>query len=280
MAATALAALPDGRAIFVPFVLPGEQVSVEIVEEKKRFAKGRAVSIVKASPDRIEPRCGHFEICGGCQYQHLDYAKQLEVKQAIMLDQLQRIAGIENPPLQPIVPSPSPWNYRNYVQFHLGQQGELGYIAVDGKHLLPISECHLPLDGIGTLWPQIELGEESGVYRLGMRQDSYDEIMLIMEGEDPKPPEFSEDIPRLSRLCPSRFPADRAGRRRSSGFQASGTQFPGLSALLLPGQRPHRRDDGPARPRQPGFLRRTQRPGTLRRGLACSAPSSPPVCNT
>lgn len=187
--------LPDGRAVFVPFVLPGELVSVEIVEEKKRFAKGRAVSIVQASPDRIEPRCPHFGICGGCQYQHLDYTKQLETKQSIVLDQLQRIAGIENPPLQTIVPSPIPWNYRNYVQFHLGQHGELGYIAADGEHLLLITECHLPLEGINSLWPQIELGEESGVFRLGMRQDSYDEIMLIMEGEDPKPPEFSEDIP-------------------------------------------------------------------------------------
>lgn len=187
--------LPDGRAVFVPFVLPGEQVSVEIVEDKKRFAKGRAISITQSSPDRIAPRCIHFGICGGCQYQQLDYAKQLEVKQAVMLDQLQRIAKIENPPLQPIVPSPSPWNYRNYVQFHLGQLGELGYVAADGEHLLPISECHLPLEGINTLWPQFELGEESGVFRLGMRQDSYDEIMLIMEGEDPKPPEFSEDIP-------------------------------------------------------------------------------------
>jgi 23S rRNA (uracil1939-C5)-methyltransferase len=187
--------LPDGRAIFVPFVLPGEQVSVEIVEEKKRFAKGRAVSIVQPSPDRITPRCAHFGICGGCQYQHLDYAKQLEAKPAIMLDQLQRIGKIENPPLQPIVPSPSPWNYRNYVQFQLGRQGELGYVAADGKHLLPISECHLPQEAINALWPQIELGEESGVFRLGMRQDSYDEIMLIMEGKDSKPPEFSEDIP-------------------------------------------------------------------------------------
>jgi len=187
--------LPDGRAVFVPFVLPGEQVSVEIVEDKKRFAKGRAVSIVTSSPDRIAPRCPHFGICGGCQYQHLDYAKQLEAKQAIMLAQLQRIGKIENPPLQPIVPSPSPWNYRNYVQFQLGRQGELGYVAADGKHLLPISECHLPQEAINALWPQIQLGEESGVFRLGMRQDSYDEIMLIMEGEDPKPPEFSEDIP-------------------------------------------------------------------------------------
>lgn len=187
--------LPDGRAVFVPFVLPGEQVTVEIVEEKKRFAKGRAVGIATASPDRITPRCIHFEVCGGCQYQELDYTKQLEVKQAILLDQLQRLGGIENPPLQPIVPSPSPWNYRNYVQFHLGQQGELGYVAADGEHLLPISECHLPVEGINTLWPQIELGEESGVFRLGIRQDSYDEIMLILEGEDPKPPEYSEDIP-------------------------------------------------------------------------------------
>ena len=186
--------LPDGRAIFVPFVLPGEQVTVEIVEDKKRFAKGRAVGITVASPDRIAPRCIHFEICGGCQYQNVDYTKQLEIKQAILLDQLQRLGGIENPPLQPIIPSPSPWNYRNYVQFHLGQHGELGYVAADGEHLLPISECHLPGEGINALWPQIELGEESGVYRLGVRQDSYDEIMLIMEGEDPKPPEYSEDI--------------------------------------------------------------------------------------
>jgi 23S rRNA (uracil1939-C5)-methyltransferase len=187
--------LPDGRAIFVPFVLPGEQVMVEIVEDKKRFAKGRPVQIIQASPDRITPRCAHFGICGGCQYQNLDYAKQLEAKQAIMLDQLQRLGGIQEPPLNPIVPSPNPWNYRNYVQFQLGQQGELGYVAADGEHLLPISECHLPQDAINALWPQIELGEESGVYRLGIRQDSFDEIMLIMEGEDAKPPEYSEDIP-------------------------------------------------------------------------------------
>lgn len=187
--------LPDGRAVFVPFVLPGEQVQVEIVEDKKRFAKGRPVSVVQASPDRISHRCIHFGICGGCQYQELDYAKQLEIKQAVMLDQLQRIAKIDDPPLQPIVPSPSPWNYRNYVQFHLGQHGELGYIAADGEHLLPISECHLPQDSINTLWPQIELGEESGVFKLGIRQDSFDEVMLIMEGEDPKPPEYGEDIP-------------------------------------------------------------------------------------
>jgi 23S rRNA (uracil1939-C5)-methyltransferase len=190
-----LGRLPDGRAIFVPFVLPGELVQVEITEDKKRYARGKPVAWVTISEDRINPRCIHFSACGGCQYQHLDYTKQLEQKEAILKDQLQRIGKIQDPPIQPIVPSPNPWYYRNHVQFHLGQQGELGYIHADGEHLLPITECHLPLAEINQIWPQIELGSDSGVYRLGIRQDSFGDQMLVLEGNDPEPPEFSEDIP-------------------------------------------------------------------------------------
>ncbi len=190
-----LGRLPDGRAVFVPFVLPGEVVRVEITEDKKRYARARPVELIEDSPDRIPPRCIHFGECGGCQYQNLDYTKQLALKERIMIDQFQRIGKIEDPPLQPIVPSPSPWHYRNTVQFHLGRGGELGYIHADGEHLLIIQECHLPQDGINAVWPQIEFGPESGLHRLGIRQDTYDSIMLIMEGEDPTPPEFTVDIP-------------------------------------------------------------------------------------
>lgn len=190
-----LGRLPDGRAVFVPFVLPDETVRIELMEEKKRFARGWPVEWFETSPNRINPRCIHFGECGGCQYQHLDYTKQLELKEAILIDQFQRIGKIENPPIQPVTPSPDPWYYRNFVQFHLGQQGELGYIHADGRHLLPISECHLPQDLINEIWPQFDLGRDSGVYRLGIRQGSYEDIMLIMEGEDAKPPEFIEDIP-------------------------------------------------------------------------------------
>ncbi|MDY6872751.1 MAG: class I SAM-dependent RNA methyltransferase [Chloroflexota bacterium] len=190
-----LGRLPDGRAVFVPFVLPEELVQIELVEDKKRYARGWPLELIEPSPERIAPRCVHFGACGGCQYQHLDYTKQIEHKQAIMLDQFQRIAKIDDPPLNPIVPAPDPWHYRNTVQFHLGREGELGYVHADGEHLLPIVECHLPQEAINTLWPQIELGEESGVFRLGIRLDSYDALMLVMEGEDPKPPEFGEDIP-------------------------------------------------------------------------------------
>ncbi len=190
-----LARLPDGRAVFVPFVLPGEVVRVELVDEKKRYAHARPLNVLTPSPDRIGARCVHFGECGGCQYQHLDYAKQLTLKEALLRDQFQRIAHIDDAPIQPIVPSPIPWQYRNHVQFQVGQGGELGYIHADGEHLLIIEECHLPEPGINALWPQLELGPESGVYRLGIRQDSYEDLMLIMEGDDPTAPEFSEDIP-------------------------------------------------------------------------------------
>jgi 23S rRNA (uracil1939-C5)-methyltransferase len=190
-----LGRLPDGRAVFIPFVLPGETVQATLVEEKKRYARAMPVEILQRSPERISPRCRHFGECGGCQYQHLDYAQQLTLKAELLRDQFQRIANIADPPIQPIVPSPDPWNYRNQVQFHLGQDGELGYIHADGEHLLIIEECHLPQAEINALWPQLELGPESGVYRLGVRQDSFDTLMLVLEGDDPKPPEFSEDIP-------------------------------------------------------------------------------------
>lgn len=189
-----LGRLPDGRAIFVPYVLPDEHVRVRITEDKKRFARGVPVEWLETSPDRITPRCFHFGECGGCQYQHLNYPQQLALKENILRDQFQRIGKIDQAPIQSIIPSPNPWHYRNYVQFHLGQQGELGFIHADGEHLVPIAECHLPLKGINQLWPQIDLGSESGVYRLGIRQDSDNAHMLILEGDDPLPPQFSVDM--------------------------------------------------------------------------------------
>jgi len=190
-----LGRLPDGRAVFVPFVLPGEVVRVEILEDKKSFARGWPVEWLEISPERIQPRCKHFGECGGCQYQYLEYEDQLAAKKDIMIDQFQRLGKIENPPVKEVVPSPNPWNYRNFVQFHLGKESELGYIHADGEHLLPIQECHLPEPAINELWPQIDLDPESDLYRLGIRQDTYEQLMLVMEGESPTPPEFSVDIP-------------------------------------------------------------------------------------
>jgi 23S rRNA (uracil1939-C5)-methyltransferase len=190
-----LGRLPDGRAVFVPFTLPGEEVRVAIVEDKKRYAHARPIEIISPAPIRIEPRCKHFGECGGCAYQHIDYTKQLSFKKKIVIDQLKRLGGLEDPPVSDVVPSPLSWYYRNNVQFHLTQEGELGYIHADGYHILPIEECHLPQESIDNLWPQIDLGADLGVFRLGIRTDTQESLMLVMEGEDPTAPEFSVDIP-------------------------------------------------------------------------------------
>lgn len=187
--------LPDGRAVFVPFVLPGELVRVALTEEKKRYAHARPVELLQTSPDRITPRCIHFGECGGCQYQHLSYEKQCRLKEALLKDQFERIAKLDDIPLQPIVPSPEAWHYRNHVQFHLSQAGELGYIHADGEHLLLIDECHLPQGPINALWPQINLGQDTSIFRMGIRTDTEEFLMLVLEGEEAEAPEFDVDIP-------------------------------------------------------------------------------------
>ena len=190
----AMGRLPDGRAVFVPFGLPGERVRIRLVEEKKNFARGELVEILEASPQRIAPRCKHFGECGGCHYQNLSYEDQLKAKTEILRDQLTRIGKIENPPVQTMVPSPSPWNYRNHVQFHLTEEGKLGYVpqilGEKGLGVMAITECHLPEGSINTLWPQLEFEPETDIERVSVRAGVDEDLVLVLESESPEPPEL------------------------------------------------------------------------------------------
>lgn len=187
--------LADGRAVFVPYTLPGELVRIELVEEKRGFARARLLEVVRPSPRRIEPRCKHYGACGGCHYQHTDYQTQLEIKQAVVRDQLERIGGITNPPVSEVVPSPSAWNYRNHIQFHLDSTGKLGFQGWGSHAVVPIAECHLPENGLNEIWPQFDLEPLPGVERLSLRLGSDEEVLLVLESSDPVAPDFSVDIP-------------------------------------------------------------------------------------
>ena len=182
--------LEDGRAVFVPFGLPGERVRVRLVEEKRGFARGELVEILEASPQRIRPRCIHFGVCGGCHYQNLPYEEQLKTKMEILRDQLRRIGRIENPPIQDIVASPNSWNYRNHVQFHLTREGKLGYLTAGTPRVFGISECHLPEGAINSFWPQLEFEPGMELERVSLRSGAEDELMLVLESESPEPPEL------------------------------------------------------------------------------------------
>jgi 23S rRNA (uracil1939-C5)-methyltransferase len=104
---------PDGRALFVPLTAPRDRVRVRIVDSRRRFARGVLEAVLEPSPDRVEPACSVFGRCGGCAWQHLDYAAQLSAKARILRDALTRIGRLEVGEEICVTPSPSAYGYRS-----------------------------------------------------------------------------------------------------------------------------------------------------------------------
>ncbi|MCI0746283.1 MAG: class I SAM-dependent RNA methyltransferase [Verrucomicrobia subdivision 3 bacterium] len=134
--------------IFTPFVALGEEVEIEITEVKKRFARGRLARIIKRSPQRVEPLCPYFGDCGGCQYQHISYPAQLEIKQKQIADLFQRVGGVSCEVIAPVVPCPQPYGYRNRVMIRsqwdkLKQGLNIGFIRADNRLVVDIEECKI-----------------------------------------------------------------------------------------------------------------------------------------
>ncbi|HXF84186.1 MAG TPA: class I SAM-dependent RNA methyltransferase [Anaerolineales bacterium] len=195
----AMGRLEDGRAVFVPFGLPGERVRVRLIEERRGFARGEILQILEPASNRAQPQCKHFGECGGCHYQHLPYEKQIQAKTEILTDQLKRIGKIENPPVQPMVPCPKPWYYRNHVQFSLTEDGKLGFVSsplfVEEKQearerVIAITECHLPESPINDFWRQLEFEADTGIERVSLRAGQEGDLMLVLESDSPRPPEL------------------------------------------------------------------------------------------
>ena len=130
-----LARKENGAVALVPFVLPGELVEIDA-------SKDELLGILEAALARIDPRCGHFGRCGGCQYQHAEYATQLEMKRAILAETMQR-AGVRDLP-EIAMHTGEPWGYRNRVRFRLGVvegRFRVGYSVRKTNEFLPIVEC-------------------------------------------------------------------------------------------------------------------------------------------
>lgn len=185
----------QGRVIFVPFSIPGERVRVEITEPHKRWARGKILNILNASPHRIEPRCPHFKDCGGCHYQHLNYEMQLQAKSEVVRDQLHRIGGFSSPPLATTLPSPSPWNYRNHIQFSLNVDGGLGFHAARSDRVVTIKECLLPISEIVELWPMVHVPAPHILEQVAIRVGNEGERMIELHSNANPEVEMEIDVP-------------------------------------------------------------------------------------
>lgn len=134
--------------VFVPFVVLGEEVEAELVEVKKNFARARLVRVTRPSPKRVVPQCRYFTECGGCQYQHMDYGLQLEVKRKQIADLFERVGGFRSGVVEPVVPCPQPYHYRNRLMIRSQwnkpeQKLNIGFIRADSRLVVDLDECQI-----------------------------------------------------------------------------------------------------------------------------------------
>lgn len=148
--------------VFVPFVAPGEVVEAELTEVKKSFARARLLKVVEPSSDRVKPPCRYFGDCGGCQYQHLDYPAQLRVKHKQVRDLFQRIGRVDPALVEPVIPCPQPFGYRNRImirsQWDKFKQGlNIGFIRADNRLVVDIEECLIAEPALNEQIKQVRL---------------------------------------------------------------------------------------------------------------------------
>jgi 23S rRNA (uracil1939-C5)-methyltransferase len=129
----------DGRVVLTPLVAPGERVRAASEKERSGLIHARTLEVIEPSPARVEPHCPYFGRCGGCHYQHLDYATQVEAKRAILAEELRRLGKVE-PPAEIAAITAEPWGYRNRVQLHV-ENGRLGYRERASRKLCAIGRC-------------------------------------------------------------------------------------------------------------------------------------------
>ena len=107
----------DGLAVFVPYVVPGDVVDIQLRRKKHSYAEGEAVKFHQLSDRRAQPFCKHYGVCGGCKWQVLPYAEQIRYKQKQVMDHLQRIGKVDLPECRPILGSRQDREYRNKLEF-------------------------------------------------------------------------------------------------------------------------------------------------------------------
>jgi 23S rRNA (uracil1939-C5)-methyltransferase len=201
----------DGMVAFVDFAVPGDVVDIRVLKKKKNYMEGRIERLVSPSPDRLEPFCAHFGVCGGCRWQPLPYPMQLEAKRQQVEDQLVRIGHLNVPEIRPTLPSEKTRYYRNKLEYSasakrwvLSGEDPDGIPAEDrmglGFHVgkffdkvLDIKQCHLQREPSNAIrlfikdfcvcngYPFYDIRENRGYFRgVFVRTNEAGEVMLIV----------------------------------------------------------------------------------------------------
>ena len=219
-------AKPEGRVIFIPFGVPGDLVDIEVFKKKKNYLEGRIRNIRKPSDKRVQPVCQHFGLCGGCKWQHMDYAWQIHYKQKQVKDNFDRIGKIEYPEIRPILGCEKQYFYRNKLEYAFSNRKWLidgapaGTYGEDdckglGFHLpqlfdrvVDIEQCHLmadPSNDIRLFVRQFTLDRHLSYYNVRhhvIRCNSKGEFMVILVINEENAVVRNELVPALEQRFP------------------------------------------------------------------------------
>jgi len=150
----------EGFVVFVPLVIEGETVEATITEVKKNFARAELKKVVSPATTRVEPECQYFGDCGGCQYQHMSYEAQLEMKQKQVADLFERIGGFKGDKVAPVVACPQSYNYRNRILIRSQWNGKakkllVGFRKRNSHWVVEIDECKIAEPALNAQIPEV-----------------------------------------------------------------------------------------------------------------------------
>ncbi len=133
----------NGDLVYVSGGIPGEEVVAEVVARRRKYIPAQVVEVLKPSPHRVDARCVYLGPCTGCQWQHIDYQYQLEMKRQAVEAEIRRLPQLEDFQVSPTIPSPQTFHYRNHARFTIGPEGTLGYVNRITRRFVPVDECLL-----------------------------------------------------------------------------------------------------------------------------------------
>ncbi|MBI2165145.1 MAG: septum formation protein Maf, partial [Chloroflexi bacterium] len=135
--------------------IPGEEVLVQVIARRKGVAFAQVVEVLKPSPHRTAPPCPYFGPCSGCQWQHISYQHQLELKHSLVKRALDRVPQLGDVAIGPVLPSPQTLGYRNHARFTV-RRGQAGFVHRRTRRFLPIDRCLIMADGINSILSQLQ----------------------------------------------------------------------------------------------------------------------------